>query len=263
MDLVEIRKKAKSRKKKDPDKASGTGKKDTEGGGKMKAPPSPSGEPEPETGNGAVRDSSGQDREGSPPPPEGPGEGIRQENGPAVEGFSSLRSVLMSQQEEEEAVEEEQLRLLTFMLGHEEYALNIMDVKEIIRPREVTEVPKAPDFILGILSLRGTIIPVLDVNKRLGLAGRENAPQNRIVVVKWQDHLFGLLVDSVVQVMSIPLAQIEPPPEIFGGVEGEFLGGVGKMDDRLIILLNMGRILAAEEDDDMSEQVRLPPEGGR
>ena len=164
------------------------------------------------------------------------------------DSLSSLKDVLMSQHEEDKEEEEEQLQLLTFMLGNEEYALNIMDIKEIIRPRECSEVPRAPEYILGIISLRGTIIPIFDVNKRLGLApGKRNA-QNRIVVVRSREHLFGLHVDSVVQVMDLPLSRIEPPPEILGGVEGEFLRGVGKIDDRLIILLNLARILAMEEE---------------
>jgi purine-binding chemotaxis protein CheW len=163
------------------------------------------------------------------------------------DSLSSLKDVLMSQHEEDKEEEEEQLQLLTFMLGSEEYALNIMDIKEIIRPRECTEVPRAPGYILGIISLRGTIIPIFDVNKRLGLPPGERNSQNRIVVVRSKEHLFGLHVDSVVQVMDLPLSRIEPPPEILGGVEGDFLRGVGKIDERLIILLNMARILAMEE----------------
>jgi purine-binding chemotaxis protein CheW len=163
------------------------------------------------------------------------------------DSLSSLKDVLMSQHEEDKEEEEEQLQLLTFMLGSEEYALNIMDIKEIIRPRECTEVPRAPGYILGIISLRGTIIPIFDVNKRLGLPAGERSAQNRIVVVRSREHLFGLHVDSVVQVMDLALSHIEPPPEILGGVEGDFLRGVGKIDERLIILLNLARILAMEE----------------
>ena len=164
--------------------------------------------------------------------------------------LESLDDVLISQRvETKEEDEEELLQLLTFTLGSEEYALNIMDIKEIIRPREVTEVPRSPDYILGIFSLRGTIIPVLDVNMRLGLARGEKKPQNRVIVVKYRDHFFGLHVDNVVQVLDIPLSRIEPPPEILGGVEGEFLRGIGRIDERLIILLNLGRILKLDEDE--------------
>ncbi|MGD8353375.1 MAG: chemotaxis protein CheW, partial [Pseudomonadota bacterium] len=153
--------------------------------------------------------------------------------------------------------EEEQLQLLTFQLADEDYALNIMDIKEIIRPRETTDVPRTPEYILGIFSLRGTIIPVFDVNLRLGLPRGEKGPQNRVIVVKYREHLFGLYVDNVVQVLDIPLSRIEPPPEILGGVEGEFLRGIARLDEQLIILLNLGRILKMDDGDD-SGHLELP-----
>ena len=171
--------------------------------------------------------------------------------------LTSLDDVFMSQREEVKEEEEEQLQLLTFKLAGEEYALNIMDIKEIIRPKVATEVPRTPDFILGIFSLRGTIIPVFDVSLRLGLPRGERGSQNRIVVVKSMENFFGLHVDSVVQVLDIPLSKIEPPPEILGGVEGEFLRGIGRIDDRLIILLNLDRVLKLDEGDG-SGHLELP-----
>ena len=237
MDLVEIRKKAKSRKPgkkaagKDPVKAA------------EKKPPveeqKPVSEPEP-----VVIDPDELQEETLPGEKKKKVQ-VRKEE--VVGTLTTLDDVLMSQREEDKEEEEEQLQLLTFQIGGEEYALNIMDIKEIIRPRETTEVPKTPDYILGIFSLRGAIIPVFDVSLRLGLPKSEPGPQNRIVVVKSQEHLFGLHVDSVVQVLDLPLSRIEPPPEILGGVEGEFLRGIGRIDDRLIILLNLGRILKLDE----------------
>ncbi|MDF1524673.1 MAG: chemotaxis protein CheW [bacterium] len=173
------------------------------------------------------------------------------------ETLTSLDDVFMSQRKEVKEEEEEQLQLLTFKLGGEEYALNIMDIKEIIRPKEATEVPRTPDFILGIFSLRGTIIPVFDVSLRLGLPRGERGSQNRIVVVKSRENFFGLYVDSVVQVLDIPLSKIEPPPEILGGVEGEFLRGIGRIDDRLIILLNLEIVLRLD-DGEGSGNLKLP-----
>lgn len=170
----------------------------------------------------------------------------------------SLDDVLMSQREEVKEEEEEQLQLLTFRLGTEEYALNIMDIKEIIRVKETTEVPRTPEYILGIFALRGTIIPVFDVSLRLGLPRGDRGPQNRTIVVKSRDHFFGLHVDSVVQVMDIPLSKIEPPPEILGGVEGEFLRGIGRIDERLIILLNLGKILKIDGGDDTGNKELQP-----
>jgi len=263
MDLVEIRKKAKGRKK--TTDAPATRKKE------RKPVKDGSGDLE-ETGPDKESPYSGKEAgipEGTPekpekqetPPVEEEKSGVM-EKVPAADSLSGLESVLLRQhRDEKEEEEEEQLQLLTFLLGQEEYALNIMDIKEIIRPREVTEVPKTPDYIQGILSLRGTIIPVFDVDKRLGLSTGTRDSENRIVVVKWQEHLFGLLVDRVVQVLKIPISRIEPPPEIIGGVEGEFLRGVGKLEDRLIILLNLVRILALEGVDQGVGPESLPDHG--
>ncbi len=241
MDLVEIRKKAKSRKpgkKKTPKKKSV--KTADETAPVVKQPPGPVEEPA-HAAPGDLTEETASTEEAVPMDLEPTSSAEDVEEIPGA--LTSLDDVFMSQREEVKEEEEEQLQLLTFQLGGEEYALNIMDIKEIIRPKEATEVPRTPDYILGIFSLRGTIIPVFDVSLRLGLPQGERGPQNRIVVVRSQEHFFGLHVDSVVQVLDIPLSKIEPPPEILGGVEGEFLRGIGRIDDRLIILLNLGRIL--------------------
>ncbi len=262
MDLVEIRKKAKNRKKKADTPAATKEVKQPE----MDKP----GDPErPESKPRKPESEPRKESEEMPGIPEKKGKNASPEKQPetvespvddaVANGLSGLESVLMRQRGEvEEEDEEEKLQLLTFMLGQEEYALNIMDIKEIIRPREVTEVPKTPHYIQGILSLRGSIIPVFDVDKRLGLSVAEHGSENRIVVVKWHENLYGLLVDRVVQVLNIPIGLIDPPPEILGGVEGEFLRGVGKLDDRLIILLNLGRILSLDEVDSAAEPEFLP-----
>jgi purine-binding chemotaxis protein CheW len=161
----------------------------------------------------------------------------------------SLGEVLRAQKEVKvEAEEEESLQLLTFMVGQEEYALNIMDIKEIIRPKTPTEIPRTPPYVLGILSLRGVIIPVYDMRLRLGgNVHAETTRSSRIVVVKQGENLHGLLVDAVVQVLDLLVHDIEPPPDIIGGVDAEFLLGVGKVAERLIILLNLPRVIAIEE----------------
>lgn len=244
MDLVEIRRKAKSRKPKKEKSGGKTGKKAAKSTSvedkhrPTAEKPGHGDNVDPPEETVASEEMVPIDDEGSVPsavPEEIPG------------ALESLDAVLKSQREEVKEDEEEQLQLLTFTLGGEEYALNIMDIKEIIRPRDVTEVPKTPDYIQGIFSLRGTIIPVFDVRLRLGLPQSESGPLSRIVVVKFQEHFFGLLVDKVVQVLDIPISKIEPPPEILGGVEGEFLRGIGRIDERLIILLNLGRILKLDD----------------
>jgi purine-binding chemotaxis protein CheW len=254
MDLVEIRKKAKSRK---PGKKKTT-KKTEKTADKNKAvskqPPAPV-EEGAHAGPGDLPEETASSEETVSMDLEKTTLAEDVEEIPGT--LTSLDDVFMSQREEVKEEEEEQLQLLTFQLGGEEYALNIMDIKEIIRPKEATEVPRTPDYILGIFSLRGTIIPVFDVSLRLGLPQGERGPQNRIVVVRSQEHFFGLHVDNVVQVLDIPLSKIEPPPEILGGVEGEFLRGIGRIDDRLIILLNLGRILKLDAGDG-SSHIELP-----
>jgi len=254
MDLVEIRKKAKSRKPKKKKTADKPDKTVEETAPLEEQPHVPAEDvvfPDP----GGLPEDKASGEEAVP---------VESEKTTAVadveevpDTFTSLDDVFMSQREEVKEEEEEQLQLLTFKLAGEEYALNIMDIKEIIRPKEATEVPRTPDYILGIFSLRGTIIPVFDVNLRLGLPRGERGSQNRIVVVKSRENFFGLHVDSVVQVLDIPLSRIEPPPEILGGVEGEFLRGIGRIDDRLIILLNLGRVLKLD-DGDGSGHLELP-----
>jgi purine-binding chemotaxis protein CheW len=254
MDLVEIRKKAKSRKpkkKKATQKPDKTVEETTPMEEQPHVPVEDAASPEP----AGIQEEAAGSEEAVPMDSEETTSAEEVEEVPGT--LTNLDDVLMSQREEVKEEEEEQLQLLTFQLGEEEYALNIMDIKEIIRPKVATEVPKTADYILGIFSLRGTIIPVFDVSLRLGLPRGERGPQNRIVVVKSQEHFFGLHVDSVVQVLDIPLSKIEPPPEILGGVEGEFLRGIGKIDDRLIILLNLGRILKLDEGDG-SGHLELP-----
>jgi len=167
---------------------------------------------------------------------------------PEIMDVGSLDEILMSQRRGPEQEEvEECLQLLTLMVGAEEYGLNIMDIKEIIRPQEVTEVPRTPDYVLGIISLRGVIVPVFDIRLRLGLERGDRDRKARVVVVNLDDNLYGLLVDSVVQVLNIPVSRIDPPPEIIGGIDADFMKGVGKVEDRLVILIDLEKVLSTEE----------------
>jgi purine-binding chemotaxis protein CheW len=145
-----------------------------------------------------------------------------------------------SQQEEAGT---EALELLCFRVAHEEYALSIMDIKEIIKPREVTEVPRVPSFVRGILSLRGIIIPIFDMRVRLGLTGSPKSERERIVVVKRQNGFCGILVDEVVQVVRIPQDGVEPPPVVLEGIDRDFVQGIGRVGGRMLILLDMEKVL--------------------
>ncbi|MBI5969911.1 MAG: chemotaxis protein CheW [Deltaproteobacteria bacterium] len=143
----------------------------------------------------------------------------------------------------------EVLQLVTFRLGTEEYSLDILSVQEIIRHMHLTKVPRTPDFVEGVINLRGRVIPVLDLRKRFGLPSEDRTNETRIIVVEVEGKTVGLKVDAVSEVLRLPAASVEPPPSIISGVESEYIKGVGKLDGRLIILLDVGKILTRSEKD--------------
>lgn len=146
-----------------------------------------------------------------------------------------------------ETTEARDIQLVSFLLGSEEYAVDIRHVQEIIRLQEITRVPEVPDFIEGVINLRGRVIPVLDLRKRFRLPLGEDRARMRIVVVEHAGRQIGLTVDGVREVLTLPLAAIEPPPPIVSSIGREFLKGIGKRKDRLLILLDLDRILTATE----------------
>lgn len=144
-------------------------------------------------------------------------------------------------------VENELHQLISFIVGDEEYGLDILRVKEVIRMREITRLPRAPSFVKGVINLRGDVIPILDLRDKFGLEHQGTTTMTRVIVVDVDGRLVGMVVDAASQVVRIPESQIEPPPPIVGGLSVEFINGVGKLDERLIILLNIDRILSTEE----------------
>ncbi len=144
---------------------------------------------------------------------------------------------------EEVAAGERVREFLCFRVSDELYAIDIMEIKEIIKPREITEVPRVPAFLTGILSLRGTIIPVFNMRVRLGLPPSESATKERILVVRKGEEFCGLIVDEVTQVVRIPVDTIEEPPGVLDGVDRDFVEGIGRRSGMMLILLNLGTIL--------------------
>jgi len=150
-----------------------------------------------------------------------------------------------SAREEKKAAELTE-HLATFFLGREEYGIDVRVVQEIIRATEITPVPRAPEFIKGVINLRGRIIPVVDLKRKLGLGEVEAGRRIRIVVVKVRDRLIGLLVDGASQVLKIPVASIDPAPEEVVEIDANYIRGVAKLEARLVILMDLQRVLALE-----------------
>ncbi len=138
-------------------------------------------------------------------------------------------------------------KYLCFILYDEEYAIDIKDIKEIINLQEITEVPRAPKYIKGIISLRGVIITIFDLRKRLGFQERKYGKDARIIVVSINNAQIGIQVDSVTEVLWISEREIEPPPPVIGGIESEYLKGIGRLKGRIVILLNLNKVLKVEE----------------
>jgi purine-binding chemotaxis protein CheW len=135
---------------------------------------------------------------------------------------------------------------LTFNLGKEQYALDITYVREIIKPREITEIPRVPDFILGVVSLRGVIVPIYDLCRRLKLGSVEIDSRSRIIVCEQGDRVAGFLVDNISQVVRFSTGEIEPPPAILSGLDRELVEGVGRVQGKMIILLDLPSVLDVE-----------------
>ncbi|WP_462324323.1 chemotaxis protein CheW [Desulfoplanes sp.] len=149
--------------------------------------------------------------------------------------------------EEEVRKDEELLQLVTFSIGEEEFGVEILKVQEIIRMLEITRVPKAPEFVEGVINLRGKVIPVIDLRLRFGLKAKVHDKKTRIIVIEINQMIVGFVVDAVSEVLRIPAGTIEPPPPVISGLDSEYISGVGKLDDRLLIMLDLNRLLSKEE----------------
>jgi purine-binding chemotaxis protein CheW len=147
------------------------------------------------------------------------------------------------------ATDSEEQQLVVFELSGESYGVEIGAVNTIIRMQPITHVPRAPEFVKGVINLRGSIVPVIDLRTRFGLAAFEETKASRIVVVETELSLIGMIVDAVTETLSLPANAIEPPSSIVTSADSRYLRGVAKADDRLLILLDLERILTTSEKD--------------
>ena len=135
------------------------------------------------------------------------------------------------------------LQLVTFNIAEEEFGVDILSVQEIIRLMQITAVPRAPTCIEGVINLRGKVIPVIDMRKRFNLPAIERDSRTRIIVMEFGAKIVGFLVDAVSEVLRIPADTVEAAPAVVSGVGSEYIKGVGKLDDRLLILLDLDSLL--------------------
>lgn len=155
---------------------------------------------------------------------------------------------------------EVQLVVFTLIQGNMvcEYGVPITKVQEIITMAKPTKLPQAPEFVEGIINLRGKIIPIIDLKKRFQMGASEFTTETRSVVVEVTGQTIGIIVDEVSEVLRLSEDNIEPAPTIVGGIAADYLTGVGKVDGRLLVLLDMDRILS---DGERAELVTVGQEG--
>jgi len=149
------------------------------------------------------------------------------------------------------AVEEAPAQYLTFSLHGEMFAVGILNVKEIIEYGNLTEIPMMPSFIRGVINLRGSVVPVIDLSCRFGNQVTEISKRTCIVIVEVQDgdfrHDIGIMVDAVSEVIEIPSGEIEPPPSFGAKIRADFIHGMGKVAGKFVIILNIVKVLSVDE----------------
>ena len=137
------------------------------------------------------------------------------------------------------------IQLVTFRIGEEEFGVDILAVQEIIRMMQITMVPRSPDFVEGVINLRGKVIPVINMRTRFNKPALDQDSNTRIVVMELENKIVGFLVDGVSEVLRIPESTVEDPPPVVAGIGSEYIRGIGKLDNRLLILLNLDNLLGS------------------
>ena len=153
----------------------------------------------------------------------------------------------MANIDENKKDQKELLQLVSFKIGDEEFGVDILSVQEINRMSQITKVPNTPEFIEGVINLRGRIIPVIDLRVKLGMVRKDHGKNTRIVVVELKGQTIGFIVDEVSEVLRIPKEITEAPPEMVGGVNSDYITSIGKLEDRLLILLDLEKILSTAD----------------
>ena len=146
-----------------------------------------------------------------------------------------------------EIIENDEVQLVVFVMENEEFACGINNVREVLKMIRVTPLPRSLDFVEGVINMRGDVIPVIDLRKRFGLPEAERTDESRIIIVEVEDRMVGLIVDSVTEVIRLMEKQIQDAPSQVAGGRTDLIMGVGKIEQRMLIILNLDRILTSEE----------------
>lgn len=145
----------------------------------------------------------------------------------------------------------ESAQYLTFLLGSEMFAINILNIKEIIEYGQLTEVPRMPSFIRGVINLRGSVVPVIDLSSRFSKSPASVTRKTCVVILEvvfdGEQHIVGVMVDAVNAVLDIETDQIEPAPAFGANIRSDFIAGMGKVNQKFVIILNVNRVLSMDE----------------
>jgi purine-binding chemotaxis protein CheW len=144
------------------------------------------------------------------------------------------------------------LQVVVFRVGQEEFAVHIDSVREIIAMTTITTIPRAPSFVRGVIDLRGTVIPVIDLRERFQLSPTEETGEKRITVVEMAGQLVGCMVDDVDEVLTLPAGSVQPPPPAAVAIDSDYLLGVARYNERLLILLDLDKVLSEKEQSALS-----------
>ncbi len=144
-------------------------------------------------------------------------------------------------------------QIVVFELGSEQFGVSISSVESIIKMQAVTKMPHAPSFVEGVTNLRGKVLPVIDLRKRFGMDAQPADKDSRIIVISVNRSEVGMIVDGVSEVLTVPEGSVEPAPAIATTVDSTFITGIAKFDERLVILLDLDRVLTTQEQESLSD----------
>ena len=152
-----------------------------------------------------------------------------------------------------EAAGNHELKVACFIVESQLYAVDIMKIKQIIRPLKITRLPRSPAFLEGVIQLRGVVIPVVDMRKRFGLPPAAAKIERKVIIAGVERYIVGLIVDEVTEVVTLPRSEIQPPPRVVKGIHSDYLHGICRYRDDILLLLNLDEILSVEEKESLLE----------